>query len=113
MKKIIFNLFFVLILLFFLSCQRKDNIDASEDMSLPEEQVSSTIGLDDNKIKDSLLPVGFEDFDWLMDHTWIFNSGYYEPFNRLIFRKLELPSGIDLYQQRLRRDYFRLMYQTE
>lgn len=54
-----------------------------------------------------------ENYDWLMDHTWVFESGYYDPGNRLIIKKLELPKESIVYQERLRNERFTLSYQEK
>lgn len=54
-----------------------------------------------------------KNYDWLIEKNWIFESGYNEPYNRLIFRKLEVPAGSILYQERLRKERFYTVYQTD
>jgi len=59
-----------------------------------------------------------EKFDWL---DWLINSNWNletELFDRnepypVIFRKLEVLSGITMYQRRLRNERFSLEYQTD
>jgi hypothetical protein len=49
-------------------------------------------------------------YDWLINHNWFLLS---DRESVVIFRKLEIISGITMYQQRLRRERFTLVYQTE
>jgi len=55
-----------------------------------------------------------ENYDWLIDQNWIFESGYWEPdYNRLIIRKLDISAGSILYQERFARERFYTVYQTD
>jgi len=54
-----------------------------------------------------------EKYDWLINHDWLLDSEYnINKAHQVIFRKLEgLPESI-MYQERLRRERFTLVYQT-
>ena len=71
-----------------------------------------------------LLLTAEENYDWLLEHHWWIEDGrelvdptadfiYWNVAPRVIFRKLELPPGSNLYQERLRIELFTLMYQTD
>jgi len=51
--------------------------------------------------------------DWILEYTWDFEAGYWEPYPCMIFRKLEIQSEAIIYQMRLRREQFMLMYQID
>ncbi|MCL2440986.1 MAG: hypothetical protein FWD14_04545 [Treponema sp.] len=98
MKNIFYTLLCIL-LLFLWSCQKKEQLKAIETPVLSED-----IHAHSEKTNN---------YDWLSEHTWIFRSGHYEPYNHLIFRKLEIPLESDVYQVRLRKEYFYFYYQTK
>jgi len=67
-----------------------------------------------------------EDYDYFTDYYWSVSDGRYiedvsvsayrwmgDMTPRVVFRKLEIPAGSIMYQERLRREYFTLFYQTE
>jgi len=56
-----------------------------------------------------------EKYDWLINHNWFLETELFdrnEPYP-VIFRKLEVLSGITMYQERLRKERFSLLYQTD
>jgi len=52
-----------------------------------------------------------EKYDWLINHNWFLDSEYIinKPY-QVIFRKLEILPGNVMYQERLRRERFTLVY---
>ena len=56
-----------------------------------------------------------EKYDWLIKYNWFLETELFdinEPFP-VIFRKLEVSSGITMYHRRLRNERFSLEYQTD
>jgi hypothetical protein len=56
-----------------------------------------------------------EKYDWLINHNWFLETELFdrnEPYP-VIFRKLETLPGITMYQERLRKELFSLVYQTD
>jgi len=56
-----------------------------------------------------------EKYDWLIKHNWFLETDLFdlnEPY-QVIFRKLEVIPGITMYQERLRKERFSLLYQTD
>jgi hypothetical protein len=56
-----------------------------------------------------------EKHDWLINHNWFLETELFdrnEPYP-VIFRKLEVLSGSIMYQERLRKELFSLVYQTD
>jgi len=95
-----------IVLLLTWSCQRNESVNESVITVLHEK---NNINFEASSIVNN----EFNNYSWLVDNTWIFESGYYEPYNLLLFRKLELPIDSVLYQYRLRNDRFTLKYQTK
>jgi hypothetical protein len=54
-----------------------------------------------------------EKYDWLINHNWFLDSEYIinKPY-QVIFRKLEILPESTMYQRRLRKERFTLVYQT-
>jgi len=56
-----------------------------------------------------------EKYDWLINYNWFMETELFdrnEPYP-VIFRKLEVLPGITMYQERLRKELFSLVYQTD
>jgi len=56
-----------------------------------------------------------EKYDWLIKHNWFLETELFdrnEPYS-VIFRKLEVLPDITMYQERLRKERFSLLYQTD
>jgi hypothetical protein len=56
-----------------------------------------------------------EKYDWLIKHNWFLETELFdrnEPYP-VIFRKLEILPDITMYQERLRKERFSLLYQTD
>jgi len=54
-----------------------------------------------------------EKYDWLINHDWLLDSEYnINKAHQVIFRKLEVLPGSTMYQRRLRKERFTLIYQT-
>jgi hypothetical protein len=112
MKKLIIFVFFGIFLLFSWSCQRRDQVNITEMSNLQKENIY--YAADNNSADISFSFSEEENFDWLTEHTWIFESGHWYPtFNFLIFRKLNILPESVFYQQRLRNEWFTLMYHME
>lgn len=87
----------------FVSCQRKEHTNSSHDLQVKELLDTEEISSSDERSNN---------YDWLTEYAWMFESGHFYPtYNFLIFRKLEIPPESVLYQERLRRERFSLMYQ--
>ncbi|MCL2800491.1 MAG: hypothetical protein FWD28_01855 [Treponema sp.] len=117
MKKMFLLLFCITL---FLSCDRNTKDEKEEIIVLSE----NTTGNDSTTVSLSLL-IG-ENHDLLTDHYWLLTDArhlvdrsistidWMGPMTpRIIFYKLEIPSGSILYQERLRKERFSFMYQTE
>ena len=123
MKKTTFCIVLMTISLVFWSCQKKESSNTAEQNVSLEENIS--VSKEDVSISEEFITPeeSWENFDWLTEYSWSIEDGrelvipyadhiyfHFSPYGEI--RKLEIPPESALYQNRLRREFFTLYYQT-